>query len=191
VPLAAFWLFFALYLFRADAFGRRIIALAPRGQISPVPRYMAELRGGATPAVDEEDEEEEESEEEEEEVSMGKLMEFDDEEEEEDDGEEFDAALAASAVKASAKTKAKIESSKTSTAKKAVSAKLSSKTPKKKRSNGLLKNLRVPYIIRACLNPGTAFAMTRAFWASLFNLDYLKQVSWMKKKAISSSLCSS
>lgn len=34
--------------------------------------------------------------------------------------------------------------------------------------------LRIPYIVRACVNPLTAARMTRAYFASLFNLNYLE-----------------
>ena len=120
------------------------------------------LRGGATLAAEEEgsDEEEEESEDEEE-----------DEEEDEDDS--FDASLAAAAVKSSQKAKTKAASSKASTIKKTMSAKLSK--PKKKSS--LLKFLRVPYILRACLNPFTVASMIKHFWVSLLKLDYPPKVS--------------
>jgi hypothetical protein len=47
---------------------------------------------------------------------------------------------------------------------------------KKKKKSSILKMLHVPYIIGACLNPITLFKMTKGFWVSLFDLDYLKQV---------------
>ena len=67
--------------------------------------------------------------------------------------------------------------------KKVVNTKLESKTkpkttttiaPKKKTSSSR-KLLRLPYVIKAFLNPFTVFAMTKAYWASLFNLNYLKK----------------
>jgi hypothetical protein len=90
--------------------------------------------------------------------------------------------LAASTVKASTKSKTQ----KAAAAKEAVNVNLMStsatshtKTKKKKKSS-ILKMLHVPYIIGACLNPITLFKMTKGFWVSLFDLDYLKQVR-MKK----------
>mmetsp|Transcript_30130 Transcript_30130/g.65218 ORF Transcript_30130/g.65218 Transcript_30130/m.65218 type:complete len:238 (+) Transcript_30130:83-796(+) len=82
------------------------------------------------------------------------------------------AALSASAVKASAKAKSK----RTATAKESVSVKLAT-TPKRKSGKSILELLRVPYIVRACLNPVTVIAMTRAYFASLFNIAYLEEES--------------
>ena len=36
----------------------------------------------------------------------------------------------------------------------------------------------VPYIIRACLNPFTLIAMTKAYFVSLCDINYLKEVSF-------------
>jgi len=71
---------------------------------------------------------------------------------------------------------AKAKSKKAEVVKKAVSASLSQTKPKK-RSVSLLKALHVPYIVRACLNPFTFFSMTKAYFASLFNIDYLVEDS--------------
>jgi hypothetical protein len=89
--------------------------------------------------------------------------------------------LAASTVKASTKSKTQ----KAAAAKEAVNVNLlsssatshaSSNKTKKKKKSSVLKMLHVPYIIGACLNPITLFKMTKGFWVSLFDLDYLKQV---------------
>ena len=117
------------------------------------------IRGGASVSVNEEESDfEEES-----------------DEEEEEEQEELDAALAASAVKSASKQQSKLASAKKSAVKKAVNAKLApAKKKKSTSSGGLLKILHVPYIVRACMNPFTCIAMIKAYWLSLFNLDYLK-----------------
>ena len=79
--------------------------------------------------------------------------------------------LADSAVKAASKSKAK----KTATAKSAVNAGLASTS--KKASKKRTSKLRIPYILKACMNPLTLIAMTKAYCASLFNLEYLKKVN--------------
>lgn len=90
-----------------------------------------------------------------------------------DEEEEFDPVLAKSALTAASKTKVKA----VAVAKKAVSATLLATTPKpSKIKSSILKRLMVPYIIRACLNPLTFIRMTRGYWASLVNLNYLQQV---------------
>jgi hypothetical protein len=144
------------------------VAFAPRSKTLVQHSTLSAARGGATLFDNDEEEEESEDESEEEEES----------DEEEEEREETNAALASSAVKATVKSKAK----KATVAKKAVNVKLSkasaSPAPKKsnKKKNSLLQILRVPYIIGACLNPVTLFTMAKGYWASLFNLDYLKQV---------------
>jgi hypothetical protein len=91
---------------------------------------------------------------------------------------DLDASLSASAVQSAIKSKVKRESAKKQAAKLAMSEELksspvdsSSKKIKKKPSSVSL--FRVPYVIRAFLNPATVFKMTVAYWASLFDLDYL------------------
>jgi hypothetical protein len=111
-------------------------------------------------------------------VSDETLLTTEEEEEEEneleDDEEEEEivdtAKLAAATVSATAKTKAKVEATKKASLKTEVNKKLTSTKKKKKNSW-----LHIPYILKASLNPITFFAMTKAYWASLFNLDYLKK----------------
>lgn len=112
------------------------------------------VRGGATVAEDEDSDVEDE---------------YDEYEDEGEDESKLDPKLTKSAMSSTTKVQAK----KTSAAKEAVSAKL--KKPRKQ-SGGLLKALKVPYFVRACMNPFTVVAMTKAYFASLFNLDYLKEV---------------
>lgn len=124
------------------------------------------VRGGdATTATDNQDDIEIESSEDEAEEE-----ESNDEEEEEEEG--LDAKLVKSAQTKAATVKTKI-------AKAAVQAAIASTVqPKVKKSssrssNSLLKLLHIPYIVRACLNPFTVLKMTRAYFASLVQLDYL------------------
>jgi len=132
------------------------------------------LRGGAT-LQDEEEEEEV--------VDAIAEAEEDDEEEEsesEDEEEEvLDAKLAAAALKSASKAKAKQTSARVKAVKTAVNTKLSESLPAKKtapkKKLSLAKAFKVPYILRAAMNPFTVFAMTKAYWASLFNLDYLQK----------------
>ena len=74
------------------------------------------------------------------------------------------------AKKASHKSKEKL----TAAVKAKVSAKLAAPALKTKKSGGLFKS--IPYIIRASLNPFTLIAMTKAYFESLFNLNYLQEV---------------
>jgi hypothetical protein len=151
------------------------VEIVPHGLLQAV----LEVRGGADAravaaeedeeaAASEEEEDQEEEEEEEEEEELGGA---------EREGE-FDAALSASAVRAAAKSRAKKEASQKAASKKAVSDTLKRDSAplatKKKKGSSSVVFFRVPYIVRASLNPWTVWKMTVAYWASLFNLDYLK-----------------
>ena len=96
-----------------------------------------------------------------------------DDEVEMDEDEEEDVVMVKAAMKATEKVKAKA----TAATKKAVSAKMATK-----KRPSLVKRY-VPYIIRACLNPVTVFAMTKAYFASLINLDYLAEVCFVENRA--------
>ena len=96
--------------------------------------------------------------------------------------------LSSSAVKAS--TKAKQMKNKTS--KKVINASLQKKkkvsrtkpTPTPpvvaavKKTKKKRRLLSIPYVLKAFLNPFTVFAMTRGYFASLVNIDYLKEVRY-------------
>ena len=102
-----------------------------------------------------------------------------------DDEEELDPKLAKSALTAASKRKAKAAGA----VKAAVSSKLqetaTSKEPsKKKSSKSILKLLKIPYIVQACLNPFILLRMTKGYFASLVNLDYLKE-----KKVSTTFIC--
>lgn len=78
-----------------------------------------------------------------------------------------DAKLSASTLRATEKSKAK----KAASGRQAVNSRLTEagKIPAKQ------KQLKLPYILRASTNPFTVFAMTKAYFASLFNLEYAKK----------------
>lgn len=69
----------------------------------------------------------------------------------------------------------KAATKKTAESKQAVSVTIASMSKKSKKSSSSM--IRIPYILKACLNPLTVFAMTRAYFASLFNINYLEQDS--------------
>lgn len=127
-------------------------------RITPVSPVALVVRGGATTATSEDEDIEFES-------SEDEAVEEESEDESED---ELDPKLAKSA-------QAKVASVKTKVAKAAVQAAVAAsiKPKAKKSSGGLLKLLHIPYIIRACINPFTFIKMTRAYFGSLVQLDYL------------------
>lgn len=92
-----------------------------------------------------------------------------DEYDEESEDEEI-VKLSASAKKAMEKVKTK----KKAQAKKTVSASLGKTKSKKIKGPSPFK--KIPYIVRALMNPFTVFAMTKGYFASLFNIDYLQEV---------------
>ncbi len=105
------------------------------------------------------------------------------EEDEEDDEEEEETIvqvktkLSSSAVKASKKAQSK----KVKASKKIVNESLGTKKNSKKSSTPTVKKAKrkliyIPYILKAMLNPFTVFSMTKGYFASLFNIDYLQQV---------------
>jgi hypothetical protein len=59
-------------------------------------------------------------------------------------------------------------------AKKAVGSALASTKPQKKKSS-VAKLFKMPYIVGACLNPFTMLSMIKGYWASLVDLNYLKE----------------
>mmetsp|Transcript_450 Transcript_450/g.594 ORF Transcript_450/g.594 Transcript_450/m.594 type:complete len:224 (-) Transcript_450:892-1563(-) len=104
--------------------------------------------------------------------------EYDSEEEEEED-----VKLSASAVKAMNKAQSqKKKAAKIQVSQSLATAKTSKKkvSPKKHKAANVLtktksKGLRVPYLLKAFLNPFTVITMTKGYFASLFNIDYLKE----------------
>jgi len=62
----------------------------------------------------------------------------------------------------------------TKTVKKSVAAAI--KSPQKKSSSlSLGKFFRLPYIVKACLNPVVFFRMTAGYWKSLYNINYMTE----------------
>ena len=106
-----------------------------------------------------------------EEVEEDIIIEDNEDDYDSEEEEEEDTVMVKSAVKAVEKAKGK----QTETAKEAVNAKL---LVKKSKKPSLVKRY-VPYIVRACMTPATLIAMTKAYFASLFNLNYLAEVESM------------
>ena len=102
--------------------------------------------------------------------------EYDYEDDEEDDEEEeinITKSLKASTKKASSKAKKQKATSTKKIVNESLSKKKKSATTVKKTKRKLF---HIPYILKAMLNPFTVFAMTRGYFASLFNIDYLQEV---------------
>ena len=105
-------------------------------------------------------------------VDIGDIESSDEEEEE----EELDPKLAKAAQAATSKVKAQTAKMATNAAKAAVASSLSSTKPKKnksKSSSGLSNFFKIPYIIKATLNPFTFIQMTVEYWKSFVNPKYL------------------
>ena len=152
---------------------RSAVSIPSRRAIQSTPAVAFLPRGGATLAADDEYDSEE----------------YDEYEEESEDEEEAAAALAAAAkakamrkaakkaalsastVKAAAKVKSK-------KSKDAVNVKLAATSSRSSSSSSSRSPLlKIPYIIRACLNPFTVIAMTKAYWQSLFNIKFMEEES--------------
>lgn len=86
-------------------------------------------------------------------------IESSDEEESEDEEEEV---LTKSTKKAANKA-----------VKKSVAAAMKPRTKKKKSS--LMSLFKIPYIVKACLNPAVLLPMVAGYWKSLYNIDYMSE----------------
>jgi len=115
--------------------------------------------------------------------------EYDDESEEEEIVPVRKTKLSSSAMKASSKAR----NSKTRASKKIVNASLSTKKRKESKPIKVVVKSKkpkrrlfyIPYILKAMLNPFTVFAMTKGYFASLVNIDYLqKDVSQELRSAL-------
>lgn len=163
---------FAMLAISADAnrrFGGVSLALSrPSVPSQNFPSLCLSFRGGDATIADSDDEEED-------------LDELNGEEADEEAEEESTAKLASSAVKASKKSQAKrATKAKSAVNQKLVHNKITSVQKKQKRRKGI----KIPYIIKACFNPFTVLAMTKAYFASLFNLDYGKKVRTCRARVI-------
>ena len=144
------------------------------------------LRGGASVDADDEDDEDEMEE-----------SEYDECADEEEEGgsmithaastpgsKSSDAATKNNKVTLATSTQELIQKKQTtemkSQFKKAVSASSSTSSKKKSSGNSLYKRY-VPYIIRATLNPITLWTMTKAYFVSLCDINYGKEVSRTEK----------
>ena len=85
--------------------------------------------------------------------------------------------LASSAKSVAQKKKAAAIKSKVKVAMASSSSASATKVAVKKAGGGSLYKRHVPYIIRACVNPFTFFAMVKTYFASLCDINYLKEVS--------------
>lgn len=137
----------------ATTFVPKRSVLSMSEQILPV----LQLRGGATAAASATTGEDE--------------IEFESSDEDLDESEEVDDEVTKLDPKLAKATQQKAATIKTKMAKQAVEAAV--KPQKKKSSSSLVSLLHIPYIIKACLNPFVFWKMTRGYWASLTNLDYL------------------
>lgn len=140
----------------ADAFlgGPATTFLAKPGV--PVDEHFVTLRGGAAAAAAVIEDE----------IEFESSDEDLDDEEDEDEEEELDPKLAKATQQKAATIRTKI-------AKQAVASAV--KPQKKKSSSSLMSLIHIPYIIKACLNPFTFVKMTKAYWSSLVNLEYLAE----------------
>lgn len=96
-------------------------------------------------------------------------------EEETDDEEEEEAPTLAKATRKAA----------TKAVKKSVAAAMS---PPKKKSFSLGKFFKLPYIVKACLNPIVFFQMTAGYWKSLYNIDYMTEQTPDSSQGLRSAL---
>jgi hypothetical protein len=146
--IAAALLLLATYTQYTTAFHPRSITHQSR---VVVPSSLLSLRGGSDSDHD---------------------SEYDSEEEEEEPIIQKTKALASS-------TKSKLQKTKNASVKSAAAKAMSSSKPiKTSGGNSVAKLYRrmVPHIIRACLNPFTFVRMSRAYFASLLDINYMKEV---------------
>lgn len=103
--------------------------------------------------------------------SESDMDEYDESEEDEKEIEQEIEKLSASTKKVMEKSNKKRKAQ----VKQAVSDSLSISKKKKRSSGGTNVLKKIPYIVRAFMNPFTVFAMTKGYFASLFNIDYLQE----------------
>lgn len=110
-------------------------------------------------------------------LSRGGSDEYDDGESEYDSDEEDEEPIIVKTKALASSTKSKIVQRKKIAAKSAAAKAMSTSKPTTTGGVGKLYRRMVPYIIRACLNPFTFVRMSRAYFASLIDINYLKEVS--------------
>lgn len=105
-------------------------------------------------------------------------VEYDDDEYDSEYDEEVDEPIVKTAKKLAASTRTVAQKKKTAAIKskvKVAMAASSTKSVAKRVSGRSLYKRYVPYIVRACLNPFTLIAMTKAYFVSLCDINYLKE----------------
>lgn len=115
-------------------------------------------------------------------VDVDSSEEDDSDEDFEDDSEELEEEEESTLTQATKKSLKKKKQQAQKQIKETVSASLASsamKESKKKKKQTLsktqLSSFKIPYILKALLNPFTVIAMTKGYFASLFNIDYLQE----------------
>lgn len=106
--------------------------------------------------------------------------EYDDDEYDSESEEEIDEPIVTAARKLATSAKTVARKRKTATVKSKVKIAMAASSTKsvsvaKKTNSGSMYKRYVPYIVRACLNPFTLLAMTKAYFVSLCDIDYLKE----------------
>ncbi len=135
----------------------RIIAASSLSSSPHCCRQLHQIRGGAVVVDDDSDD-------------------YDVDDDDDDDDEKL--ATSTKTVvrrKKAAAIKSKVKVAMTSSSSSGSASSTTSKSAPKRKS--LYKSY-VPYIIRACLNPFTLIAMTKAYFISLCDINYLKEVSF-------------
>ena len=82
------------------------------------------------------------------------------------------------AKKLATSTKSNLTKKKVAAVKAKVDVAMSESKPVKRRGVASIYRHYVPYILRACLNPFVFVQMTKSYFASLFDINYLKEVSF-------------
>lgn len=131
-------------------------------------QIISRIRCGAINNFSDSESDDDDDEEEDDRISDDNL---DDESEEEEEEE----------IEAISKLKESLEKKNIKSSKRVVMEALEKSKPikitksRKKRRTSILKLLRVPYIIRASLNPFTFLKMSKLYFASLFNINFLEE----------------
>lgn len=113
-------------------------------------------------------------------IAIGSDTEYDDDEYGSEYGKDENEAISTNAKELVTSTKAAVQKKKTATIKSKVkvamaASSLQSKSVAKKTSGGSIYKRYVPYIVRACVNPFTLFAMTKAYFLSLCDINFPKE----------------
>lgn len=102
--------------------------------------------------------------------------ESDDEEEQEEEESALIQATKQSLKKKKQQTQKQIKDTvSASLASSSIQEKKKNKKKKQASSTKQLSSFKIPYILKALLNPFTVIAMTKGYFASLFNIDYLQE----------------